>query len=453
MVGLAGVACFVLWERAAFASVWDLSTPYRVAGPVMAMRLGGVYLDAFLVAALPFAVIGALFGQSPAWRIFCGAAALAGAYAIVVTFTRTTHLAAVVVCGVVAVFGRRAFLKKRLGTWASLAVLVVLAAMAYPLAISPFAGARLSIVGQDFQVRMDQYKNVVRMGGESAKAWVFGNGLGQFPARSYWDAVTQAQDGAVKPMHRFVRQEGVSQLQLGPGPDLYLDQFIQLGGAETVELTLQARAVGGDGTVAVFVCQKWLLSSENCVVRGLELKASGQGWQAVSASIPTDALRHSASWFGRPVRLGLQNPGAVRVDIRQASLRTAQGNELLRNGSFESGGDHWSYTSDDHRSWRVLNLFLAVWFDQGLLGLMAFVLLVSVGVVRGVNAASSGDPISLAMTAALVGLVVVSLFDSFVGEPRYLLLLICLVWMATLRPSQRVAGTAEPSGVSRGLGV
>lgn len=453
VVGLAGVAGFVFWERAAFASLWDLSTPYRVAGPVMAMRLGGVYLDAFLVSALPFAIIGALFGKSATWRIFCAAAALAGAYAIVVTFTRTTHLAAVVVCAVVVVSGRRAFLKKRVRTWASAALLVVLVAMAYPLAISPFASARLSIVGQDFQVRVDQYRNVIRIGGERAMAMVFGNGLGQFPARTYWDAVTQTQDGMFKPMHRFVRQEGVSQLQLGPGPDLYLDQFIELGGAESVELALQARSVGGDGSVAVFVCQKWMLSSENCVVHRFDLKEGGPGWQSVSASVSTATLRPAGGWLGRPVRLGVQNPGAVRVDVRQISLRTLQGEELLRNGSFDSGGDHWSYTSDDHRSWRVLNLFLAVWFDQGLFGLATFVLLLGVGVVRGFNTASTGDPHALALTAALVGLVAVSLFDSFVGEPRYLLLLVCMVWMAALGSLHRAAGAVEQGAALRGSGV
>lgn len=453
VVGLVGVGGFVLWERAAFASLWDLSTPYRVAGPVMAMRLGGVYLDAFLVSALPFALVGVLFGKSVAWRMVCAAVALVGAYAVVVTFTRTTHLAAVVVCAVVAIFGRRAFLKKRLGTWAPAALLVVLVAIAYPLAISPFVSARLSIVGQDFQVRVDQYKNALRIGGERTLATVVGNGLGQFPARTYWDAVSQAQDGAFKPMHRFVDQDGVSQLQLGPGPDLYLDQFIDLGNADTVELALQARSVGGDGSVAVFVCQKWLLSSENCAVRRFDLKSGEPGWQSVSASVPTATLLSSEGWLGRPVRLGLQNSGAVRVDIREVSLRTEQGEELLRNGSFASGGDHWSYTSDDHRSWRVLNLFLAVWFDQGLLGLVAFVLLLGVGAARGFKTASAGDPNALALTAALVGLVAVSLFDSFTGEPRYLMLLICLVWMATLGPSHRVAGVVTPSAALRGSGV
>ncbi|QHE76703.1 VanZ family protein [Hydrogenophaga sp. PBL-H3] len=458
VVGLAYVSCFVFWERAAFAGLWDFSTPYRAAGPVMAMRLGGVYLDAFLVSALPFALLGALFGKSAVWRVFCSLVALAAAYAVVVTFTRTTHLAAVVVCAFVAIAGHRAFLTRRLGALTSAALLVVLVAMAYPLAISPFASSRLAIVGQDFQIRIDHFRNVVRIGGQSASAWIFGNGLGQYPSRTYWDAVSQAQDGTHKAMHRFLRQEGVSQLQLGPGPDLYLDQFVELHGAGPVELALEARSIGGSGSMAVYLCQKWLLSSENCVVRGFDLKAGEPGWQSFSASIETEALRRSDGWLGRPVRLAIQNSGAARVDIRQISLRTAQGNELLQNGNFASAGDHWSYTSDDHRSWRVLNIFLAVWFDQGVFGLVAFVLLVGTGLVRGFSAASSGDQSSLALTAALVGLVVVSLFDSFTGEPRYVLLLVCLTWMASMRSSHRVAGPVVPAPsmpgkASRGLRV
>jgi hypothetical protein len=36
----------VVWERVAFVSLLDMAAGYRVAGPVVAMKLGGAYLDA-----------------------------------------------------------------------------------------------------------------------------------------------------------------------------------------------------------------------------------------------------------------------------------------------------------------------------------------------------------------------------------------------------------------------
>ena len=76
VLGLLGVSVWVLWERWVFVGWWDASFPYRVAGPVAPMRMGGAYLDVFLIAALAFAWSGAHRGDRAAWRLLCGLALL-----------------------------------------------------------------------------------------------------------------------------------------------------------------------------------------------------------------------------------------------------------------------------------------------------------------------------------------------------------------------------------------
>lgn len=73
---------------------------------------------------------------------------------------------------------------------------------------------------------------------------------------------------------------------------------------------------------------------------------------------------------------------------------------------------------------------LAVWFDLGWLGVGALGALLLLALSRSARAAWSGERSAQALLAALTGLMVVSMFDSVVDEPRYLLLMLLLLWMA-----------------------
>ena len=432
VVGLAFVSCFIFWERAVFVGLWDFSTPYRVAGPVGPMRLGGAYLDVFLVAALPFALVGALFGNSRLWRMVCGVTAVAAVYAVAVTFTRTTWLASLVLFFLIGLAALRPLAKKRTGAVVAIAFLAVMTAAVYPVATGSFASARMASVEEDFGVRMDHFSKALALGAADMRSSLVGNGLGQFPVRNYWASVATSDAMGPMAVHRFFSREGSSELQLGPGPHLYLDQFVELRPGEPVQVELKARAAGEGGKLSVLLCEKWLLSSDRCVASGFGLSDSTVQWQTLSALLDTAALNDGAALFGRPTRLALHNTGPVRMDIDEVSLRDGQGRELLRNGNFEAGSDHWSYTSDDHLAWHVKNMLIAVWFDQGALGLLALMALLGLGVTRSARSALAGDRTALALSAALVGLLIVSVFDSITDEPRYLLLLLVVAWMASI---------------------
>ena len=444
VISLALVVCFVLWERAAFVGLWDFSAPYRVAGPVVPMRLGGAYLDAFLVVSLPFALVGAMYARSIRWRLACGATALGAAYAVAVTFTRTTYLAAALV-GLIVVFAAlRPWPRQRQGLpLLAAAMLTALLAVTYPIITGPFATARLANVQQDWATRLAHSGQVIQLGRDHGDSMVFGRGLGRFPVESYWARQVASATNQNVAVHRFLVDGAGSQLQLGSGPGLYLDQAIKLGTSQHVDLELLARASGPGGGLSVTICSKWLLSSDHCVLQIFSVAEENSGWQRLSARMQTGGFGPAKGWFGPPVRMALHNAGEARVDIDRVSLRDEMGNELLLNSDFSAGSDHWNYTSDDHLAWHAKNMALAIWFDMGWVGVFAFGGLLVLALLRSGRRAWAGDRLAQALFAALIGLLVVSVFDSVVDEPRFLLLLMVLAWLGALRP-QTPLGAREP---------
>lgn len=444
VLGLLAVVSFVLWERVSFVGLWDNASHYRVAGPVLPMRLGGAYLDAFLVSSLPFALVGALYSQHIAWRTVCALAALGASYAIAVTFTRTTYFAAVVGGLLVAVASLRPWpMIGRARSWEVALLLGVLLMIAYPFVSGPFAQARLAAVNQDFETRLNHAKYVLRLAGESAHNPLWGLGLGRFPAENYWARSGRAPDIASMAVYRFRSEQGTHQVQLWPGPQLFLDQIVAVQRGDTVKIVLRSRAAGANGRVQFMLCEKWLLASDNCTGSAVDVAASEIGWSQLTASLKFPGATGDGTH--RPVRLSLSNVGPVRIDIDTVSLQAADGMERLRNGGFEAGGDHWTYTSDDHLAWHVKNMPLAIWFDMGWLGVMAFSALIGLALLRSARAAwVAGDRSAIALFAALSGLMIVSVFDSIVDESRFLLLLLMLVYVAAMVvPAQSSAQSAS----------
>ena len=63
-------------------------------------------------------------------------------------------------------------------------------------------------------------------------------------------------------------------------------------------------------------------------------------------------------------------------------------------------------------------------------GLLALTLLLATAVVRAASNMYRGHAASAAALAALASFLVVGLFDTLIDSPRYLLLLLLLVWLA-----------------------
>ena len=124
------------------------------------------------------------------------------------------------------------------------------------------------------------------------------------------------------------------------------------------------------------------------------------------------------------------------MEVTGLSLVDGQ-DELLGNGSFRHGLDRWFVTSDVHLAWRVLDTPLQVAFEQGALGILAWLAL-GVAAIAVVLQSSASPGTTAAFVAAMVGFLAVGCFDSLLDSPRIILLL-GLIGALGWRSANRVA--------------
>jgi O-antigen ligase len=92
------------------------------------------------------------------------------------------------------------------------------------------------------------------------------------------------------------------------------------------------------------------------------------------------------------------------------------------NGDFANGTARWFFTSDNHLVWRMKDVYLATWFDGGLLGASALLLLLATALAGASNAMRRGDPMGAPIAGALLAVFLCGIFDNVFEAPRLALL-------------------------------
>ena len=209
-------------------------------------------------------------------------------------------------------------------------------------------------------------------------------------------------------------------------------------------LRLNARAHTAGARIAIGLCEKWLLTSFDCVQAEASAGATPDRWHAVEIKFRTPNLGGRPWYAARPVKLALHNPKqALSFDVADVQLLEAGGRNLLDNGDFSHGMDHWFFSSDKHLPWHTKSLPVGAWFDLGWLGAAAFALLFGVACVRGVRGAWRGSMESAAALAALVGFGVLGVFDTLIDAPRFLFVFLALCAQCAAPPGRERAGDAK----------
>src|SRR5262249_3436444 len=142
-----------------------------------------------------------------------------------------------------------------------------------------------------------------------------------------------------------------------------------------------ARTMEPDASLTFFACDLWLLTSANCGEAGAHLKP-GPEWQDITLPLHSFAGA-SRTWLGlafappTPLTFPVRNAHASGVDIDAINLKTPMGRDLIQNGNFENGADHWFWTVDDHLPWHTKNFVVYLLVEQGYLGLIAVAMLLA----------------------------------------------------------------------------
>lgn len=211
-----------------------------------------------------------------------------------------------------------------------------------------------------------------------------------------------------------------------------ISQRLDFGATGPFEMTLKIRAKT-DVSIHAEVCEKHLLYTASCAIGKVSVKASEGGWQ--SASIKLDgALQSGGPWYAPRIKMfslaiGNQS-GSAEID--DLMLTGPSGERLLSNGDFSNGMQRWFFSSDrDHLPWHAKSIIINVLFDQGYFGFALFFLL-TVGSLWRLNFGKAKQcQLAPYLSAAIIGFLVVGMFDSLIDVPRlalgyYLLILFAL---------------------------
>jgi hypothetical protein len=313
-----------------------------------------------------------------------------------------------------------------------IAVAGLLAAGVAVFAGGAYMGDRFSSSSEDLDTRIRHWRNGLEML-QGADDWWLGKGLGTFPGNYFFGV-----PGAAFPGSLSVREAGSDRYLSLAGPrystswgDLFriAQRVPTVPGTYTVLLDIRAAS---DAAMHVELCEQHLLYNGACGSASVTVRGGSQ-WQ--HTSVPLDARQLSrGSWYAPRLAffaMAVESSGKS-VDIRAASLIDPQGHNVLANGDFTQGMARWIPVSERfHLPWHIKNLALGVLYDQGIVGLAAFAMLVLVA-LWGITVGRARDhPLAPSLSAAIVGFVVVGAFDSLLDVPRvaflfYLLLLTCL---------------------------
>ena len=443
--GLALTVAVIVWERLAFSQLWNFSDGYRVTGPFSATHTGGAYVDGFLAAAVPFLLLLTLETRHWGVKLAGVLLLLTSTYALMVTFSRGGYLAfalavaiVLLVSAVQAKRGAQGFVPSALTVAGLGGLAVAMLLVALPIFKGDYTQSRVADVRADLGFRQAHWQQALDMRDPGWATSLFGMGLGRFAQTNYWRGTLTPKPGS----YQLENEAGNTYLRLGSGDAIGVEQWVALQPGQTYVLKLDVRPSRPGASITVPICEKWLLTSANCIAAAFDLGRAFGAWRSVEARFTASGLADRPWYSQRPIKLALTYavPQST-IDIDNVRLETGAGVNLLRNGDFSQGLDHWFFATAGalHAHWRVHSLYYGVLFDQGWFGLLAMGGLIALALGRAAQQAWHGDAVSGAALAALSGFLAGGLFDTQIDTPRFLLLLLLLAW-ACFHPMARPVG-------------
>lgn len=302
---------------------------------------------------------------------------------------------------------------------------------------------RFSTYKPDFDNRMSHWSQAISTL-HTLPEILLGKGLGRFPANFFFS----------NPDHGFPGHYGINDnngnhyLTLaGANYPTTFTQILKvsqrlstdLDGSLKVSLNIRPKT---DVALIVEICEKHLLYPSNCSSGRIATKASPHSWAEVTAKLE-GPLQNTGRWYApafKVLSLGVENQSGV-VDIDTIALSSQSGTEIpLVNGDFQNEMQHWFFTSDrNHMPWHAKNLLVNLYFDQGLVGLGLFLLLTLCALWRLNFGKAKSWGNSPYFTSAIIGFLIVGMFDSLTDVPRlafayYLITLYALSYLADVDP-------------------
>ena len=281
--------------------------------------------------------------------------------------------------------------------------------------------------------------------------WLFGKGLGRFPATSQFESPGAAAPGAYRLVHRdgetFVALSTPRLRYIGFDEMFRFSQRVTVRPGTPYRVRVEARS-NEQNSLHLELCEKQLLYHADCRAGDPQVMArsgpDAKQWQRIEFPIDTVGIGSSPWYAPRPVWFAIAAYNANSLlEIRRVEMLGPDGVDVIANGSFTNGTAHWFSSSDRwHLPYHIKNIVLDVLFDQGTVGLALFALLVGAATFRTAVGRAFRHPDAPVVAAALVGYLVVGAFDSLLDVPRVAFVFYLVVAMGLMLRNPRVAATA-----------
>ncbi|MEW5786334.1 MAG: hypothetical protein AB1899_00630 [Pseudomonadota bacterium] len=343
-------------------------------------------------------------------------------------------------------------------------LLVIGAAMAIvtPALLGSRMETRMSTTDQDMETRLAHWQDAIAIMQPDLATTLLGMGVGRFPNAYLW-----AHSDDFIGTYRFPSEGGNPYLSLGGGQDLHFVQRVPLPAHEDFTLTMDVRTSDPKLWLQAMLYRRHMIMPSEWpgqnVKYDLHLESTGGEWRRLVWTFNTGSLGEGALPGRTPLVLQIMNwrkyaymnkPGTV-LDFDNVSLKDARGREWIANGDFSRGLERWFPHYDfNHLPWHVKNLWVNVYFDQGLLGVLALGGFIATILSAAVRRALQGDPWGLAVSASTAGFLAVGLFGGLLDMPRIIFICYLMLFVTALsgpirrqRPGpRRRPSAAEPTG-------
>lgn len=309
------------------------------------------------------------------------------------------------------------------------------AVLAAALLVSGFLAGLLgtqAVASRDaLDVRIDHWRGNYWLLHGDQERWL-GRGSGRLPAARFYEGAEVGRAGdfrlAVDEQgHGMLRASGPRGTGMAVQPLRLSQRVDQPSGTLRLKFLYRTQA---PAALQFEIAEKHLLRARERQLVELPLAASAGQWQTAELNVPALSASAGGSWWApRLIVFSLaETTESGEVDIRELSLVDAAGRSLLGNGNFADGLARWYLTSDEWQlPWHAKNLALHLQFEQGWVGLALWACLAGAVIWRCAFGRASAHPLAPATAAALIGFLVLGLFDSLLDAPRLSFLFYCVL--------------------------
>jgi len=447
LFGLTAVILASIWERVLFTGLFDFSTDYRITAMFSSMHTGGGHIDTYLVTTIPFIAILFFNSKFHIWRSLAGAFLfVTSLYVLLVTFSRGPYFAFSIqfIILVALLFIRH---KKDLNWRKTLFIpffVLIIPLVSIPVFEGDFIQQRFSQINTDFSIRKSHWRDAIRMMHDDFYTTLFGMGLGTYP-KTYF---LNNSENTIPATYAIGKGKGnINFLRLWSGDSLYMEQKVDTNPNSKYILSLDFRSNEPNPALTIPICEKGLLYSFNCQWQTLREKSMKNQWVQINQLIDMKSTgANTGAIMGklsrRPIKLALYNGKKnTIIDIKNIMLVDTSNTNLIQNGDFSEGLDHWFFSTDNHLPWHSKNIWIQILFDQGWVGIFIFAGLLIYSVSQQIQLLKQENSYSAVLLTSLTGFLIVGVVASPFDAPRITLLFFLTLFISYLSTDGQTKST------------